>query len=396
VSERLGLGIGKTTVRAVLVRDTKPVWKAARSFGEMAELTDVVHDLLASAPRGRFRRVPVVVALGPARSQVKRLDRLPTVSTRSVASQIVRGNVGRFFLRNGVPLVAPDTHRSNGAWWGAVMEAPAILAVEQACTRLNAHLEGCLPTAAAFAQVVGDGSIAWHDGDSGCSVLVSRHAWVNIRRDAPGDAAGATPVAFRTLGADGMEFADAYAAACCSRGGALILPPAARHAARRRILRGALLSLSVMSLLAALFATGLAATRQIRHDEPRLSELRDSTRKWSSTLQELAAATAALNEIERFAGSRRSMTQFLGDLADALPDSTAMVTLRVDSAGGSMTVLSRAAATVIPRLATIADIAESRISGAVTREVVEGVQLQRVAVRFASPRAKTSKSSGGP
>ena len=88
------------------------------------------------------------------------------------------------------------------------------------------------------------------------------------------------------------------------------------------------------------------------------------------------------------------MVLLLGALAEALPDSSAIVTLRVDSAAGSMTLLSTSAASAIPRLAAVDVIAEPRIFGAVTREAIGAAQLQRIAVRFGFPRVRSAPRIG--
>ena len=145
---------------------------------------------------------------------------------------------------------------------------------------------------------------------------------------------------------------------------------------------------AALTFIAALVARGASASLQVARDEPHLAALRDSTAQWASVIGDLERITASLAEIDRFGASRRSATELLGDIADVLPDSSAMITFRVDSTGGGMTVLSTAAATVIPRLVRVADIVDPRLSGAVTRETGGGPQLQRIAIRFRSPTSR--------
>jgi hypothetical protein len=337
--------------------------------------------------------MPVVAALSPAMAQVKRLQGLPPVTDRAVATQIVRANVGRFFLRNGVPLSASDAHRSNNTWWGAVMDTHVLLAVEQACNQLRLRLEGCIPTVAALAQLVADGSVTWRDGESVSTITVRRRAWIEVRRDRARESPASCIPAVAKLGPDALTLTDALAAAYCTRRSPLLLRSAGRDAGRRLALRLMLGGSAVIALLGTLLAPGMAASRQQARDEHRLVALRDSTRRWAPVLQELSLATAGLNEIARLTARRRSMTQLLGELAEALPDSSAIVTLRVDSAGGSVTLLSTSAASVIPQLAAVDGIVEPKIAGSVTRETVGAAQLQRVTVRFRFASAQPPRAS---
>lgn len=100
-------------------------------------------------------------------------------------------------------------------------------------------------------------------------------------------------------------------------------------------------------------------------------------------MAKLRETSAALNEIGSFTAQRRSVALLLGEISGTLPDSTAIINLRVDSVGGTMTLLSLSAASMVPRLATSRDILDPKIVGAVTRETVNGVPMQRITVRFA-------------
>jgi hypothetical protein len=144
--------------------------------------------------------------------------------------------------------------------------------------------------------------------------------------------------------------------------------------------------LASVSIVAAIAAPGVAAGRRASHDARKLEQLRGTLGVWSPALTSLRHTTAALNEIGTFLAERRSVALLLGGLSRALPDSTAIVNLRVDSLGGTMTLLSRTAASIVPRVATVQPVVEPRIVGAVTRETVSGRQLQRVTVRFALRR----------
>ncbi len=89
------------------------------------------------------------------------------------------------------------------------------------------------------------------------------------------------------------------------------------------------------------------------------------------------------------------MVPLLGAIGDALPDSTAIVSLRVDSASGSMTVVSSAAARVLPALEELSGIAGAALAGSVSRENMGGARVQRVAIRFRRPPVDTATTRAG-
>jgi hypothetical protein len=129
-------------------------------------------------------------------------------------------------------------------------------------------------------------------------------------------------------------------------------------------------------------APGLAATRAHARASSELVELESVAAERAPLVRDLNAATTGLAEIARFTRGRRSTVELLTAITRALPDSTAIVSFRVDSAGGSLTLISSAAAPAVQRIAAIPGLTDVRVGGAFTRENVAGAQLQRVAVRF--------------
>ncbi|MGH7679628.1 MAG: hypothetical protein ACRENU_14250 [Gemmatimonadaceae bacterium] len=379
---RLGLGVGRCEVRAVLVRDGRAVWHGKRAHSGVEEVADAVVNLLVTAPSRRFSKTRVVAAFGPGIAQVKRISGLPAVSDGATAAQIVRGNTSRFFLRNGVPLASTSLHSSNGVWWGGVLEVPMLLAIESACRRLPLRLQGCVPALAALANLVRDGTVTAQDSGTAASLTLRSGTWLEVRREAPSETGADVAGKPARPGLADATYADAYAAACCTRRSPLWLAPTDDGRSTRRAIRTALAVLAAIALIAVVAAPGLSASQRLARNAPRLAALRDSVSKWAPVLQQLNATTASLAEIDRYFGDRKSVTKLLGALSDALPDSSAIVSLRIDSVSGSLTVLSASAASIVPELAAIQEVFDPRIFGAVTREMVGQAQLQRMAVRF--------------
>jgi hypothetical protein len=98
--------------------------------------------------------------------------------------------------------------------------------------------------------------------------------------------------------------------------------------------------------------------------------------------RELRRTTATLGEVAAFDGGRRSATLLLADLTRALPDSSAIAAIRVDTAGGTLVALTPRAATVLSGIERVPGIVAPEIPGPVTREAVRGRELERLTVRF--------------
>ena len=76
------------------------------------------------------------------------------------------------------------------------------------------------------------------------------------------------------------------------------------------------------------------------------------------------------------------MTLLLAALAREIPDSTALITLRLDSLEGSVTTITTQAADVLPQLTDIPGIVAPRIVGSITKETTAGAPLERATIRF--------------
>jgi hypothetical protein len=76
------------------------------------------------------------------------------------------------------------------------------------------------------------------------------------------------------------------------------------------------------------------------------------------------------------------VTLLVNDLARALPTGGALVTLRVDSVGGTLVALAPRAAILIERLEHVPGVTTPTFVGPVTREVAGASEVERVAIHF--------------
>jgi hypothetical protein len=387
VSLRIGVAVAAEHVRAVGVRRGRPVWALEAPVDPEAGLGTTLRGLLAAAPRSRLRRPRVNVALGPSHSQVKQLRGLPPLTSTRELARLVQQGAARFFLRNGAPLLTTGVRVVQpGEVWAAAIDEPVVREVEDACRAQRLRLGAVAPVAVALPCVLTGDEIVWRDGDLCLELRLAGGALAGVRRyraagpavppDVPAGADALAP-----LGEDAWRFADAYGAAMLSSGEALAFRPRAdarvpgwRMAAASAVFLLSLLASQLLPLLAAQRTGARAAERSAALAPQRRSALEAEI--------ELARVTEALAEIAGFGAGRRSATLLLGDLARALPAGSAVLTLRVDTAGGSLVLLSPRAAAVLDSLERAPAIDALEIAGPVTRESLGGRELERLTLRF--------------
>jgi len=115
-------------VRAEAMRAAAPIWVGEASYDTLTDLVDVIARL-AAAPAERCHRVRVTLERPPA--QTRTLTDLPPVRDRELAA-LVANQAGRFFRRNGAPLVTDATWVTNGVGrvtHAAAVEEPLVLAI---------------------------------------------------------------------------------------------------------------------------------------------------------------------------------------------------------------------------------------------------------------------------
>jgi hypothetical protein len=76
------------------------------------------------------------------------------------------------------------------------------------------------------------------------------------------------------------------------------------------------------------------------------------------------------------------MTPLLSTLSVQLPESTAIVALRLDTLGGSLVALSPIGSELVSAVSTTPEVEALQLSAPITREVVGTTELQRTAMRF--------------
>jgi Tfp pilus assembly protein PilN len=257
------------------------------------------------------------------------------------------------------------------------------------------RLTAVLPTLSVLPLALRGDSLTWHDGDVSACVIVADGRLAGLQRTIGGSAASvvadeareAVPL-LATLGADAWRFADAYGAAIASSRDPLAIRPARSPAdapVRTRRLVAAGIACSV-ALVIAIVGPTLMARHTAAQATAALSLLARQRRTAEAAESDLAHVSIALDEVAAFDRDRQPVTLLLDDLAHALPAGSALVTLRVDSAGGTLVALAPRAAALLERLEHLSSVSTPTFVGPVTREAAANAEVERVAIRFSRPR----------
>lgn len=385
---RLGLGIGRDRVSAVLLARNGVRWAAYRARSQDVSLADTLAPLLAECPRHRLFPAMVIAAVGPSVSQLKCLTELPPLRDAKAVEALVHNNIGRFFLRNGVPLrVSKPLVESAERVWVAAVDAPVVMDIATACQRAGLSLQMVVPSAVAFRRAIRGRSISWNDGDVRLDIAYGENAPAIARRVPGSDESPDIPAlvdVLAALGDSAPHTIDAAAAALTHRDERIVIrctDDLSTGVKRRHVMRGAI-ACCVAALLA-ISSPGVAAAIAQRGARLREAGIERRARTARSEENELARVTASLRTLTAFQDARRSMTGLLARIARSLPDSAAIVALQVDSTGsGSVVAIARNAASVVDAVERTPGLASPQIIGPVTHERIGGRTIERVTVRF--------------
>lgn len=384
---RLGLGIGRDRVSAVLIVGRAVRWAAHSPRHPETALADAIAALLTDCPRRSMLRLTATAAVGPTVSQLKCLTDVPPVPDAKAIVALVRENSGRFFLRNGVPLLISGAHvESPSRIWVAAVDGPVVAEVAAGCRRAGIRLRSVVPSAVSLRHAIRGKSITWLDGDVRLDIAFGDKSPFSVRRMPANGVCSETPPpvsALANLGHDALGSTDAIGAALTPRDEAISVrvDEAPRVASPRRLTHAAIACFSACVL--ALASPGVIASLAARNDRAGEARIEASVRAARSDANELARTTAEMRSLADFADARRSMVLLLTEITRALPDSATLVALQVDSGGsGSVVALAPHAAAVVDAVERTPGLASPQILGPVTRESVGGRTMERVAVRF--------------
>lgn len=384
--QRIGIAVATDRVRAVGVRGRRILWSSEVEVLEVGGIAAAVDSMIAAAPMAHRFRPTARVALGPSFSQIKPLTGLPPLGSTTLLARLVAEGAPRFFLAEGRSLLTGIRVLDTGEVWAAGVDLALVRDIEAVCRSHRLRLEGVVPVAVALAWATEAREYAWQDGQLRIVVRGSTDCLEEVRRYRVDHGTALPPPprvtqALGSLGNDAWRYADAYGAAVLPVAECVAVRPGRRGGVPvlRMIAAACTVLLSVLAVwmapaIAASHAGGAAAARIAGIDQERRVALQAEG--------ELERFTTALLEIAAFDSQRRSALLLLGEIARALPDSTAIVSLRVERAEATMVAITPRAGAMFAPLQRVPGITFLEIVGPVTREVVRGREFERATLRF--------------
>jgi hypothetical protein len=399
---RIGISVAPKHVHVVVVRGSRVVWRGSTPIAVRESLADAIAGLLSTMPPSAVEGRPprVLAAIGPSWVQLKAIAGLPPIDKPRLLSRLVHENVDSFFLRTATRLVVGEIEaRSDGSAWAAAFDDAVLRDIGDGLARGGLRFGGAVPSASALATL-GPTSFVCTDGST-CVEVSSRDGIVDRLRPmlprhgvAPGDPPPLHMADLAMLGREAWPYAAAYAAARLRRSPSFVWrPPRDPRRARiaSRIVKTVAIGVVVASFVAMLLAPGIRASAFTARSAGQLMEQRDLREEAARAYAELRRVTSQIESISRFQAERGDVTLLLGELAQALPESTALVSLRVDSLDGIVVALAAHATSVTPRLSLLRRVASPRLIGAINTEAVGGVSLERATIRFRRVRGRGSE-----
>jgi hypothetical protein len=312
----LRLRIGRSSLRAEAVERGSVAWAGEASYANVAELADAIARLAAEPPRACRG---AVVALDRPPVQLRTLPDLPPVKSRHLTA-LVAQQAGRFFRKNGQPLV------TDAAWVGRGAARVAHAAAVE---------ESLVEAIAAGARAAG--------------------LW--LETIAPAD--DRTPLTlFPKSERESRE-----------------------RAARSRTRRLAVAACGLWLAAAALFVGRLVWERHAVERE--LAALAQPLAAVLEARRELRDAETTLNAITAAERDRGLSLGLLVAVTGALPDSSVLTSLAWNADGNGVLVGgARHATDVVARLDRPGRLAGVRLGGPVVREPIAGREWERFTILF--------------
>lgn len=379
--DRIGIAIHSDAIYGVHVRGDDVVRSAQERLDDES-LSSVQGAFVAILSHLATPHAQVAVAMGATRMQARCLTGLPAMSDARRLSQLVQCNAQAYFVKNGIPLVTSGVDvRTPGEGWSAAAELPSLELIYQTCAAQSLALTVVVPSVIALPYATGVADISWRDG----AVLVTasydqqrrvvtyrRKQWSEgfLPASPPCETAGLDAA----LGATRVPSIEPLA----------IRPAAFQGQHRKRVSNGALAQASAC-LLAVCTGYVLIPVGVARHITrtavPRAGDIH-AARTAASTERALATTTAILEGLAKFSAERTPITLFLFHLTEAIPPEMAVLDLRTDDLGGSITVLGPRVSEVQSRVSAVPEVANAEFSGAITGAMVGSERLERVTLRF--------------
>ncbi len=161
VAARLEVRVEDGRAVAVVARRGRTVWAAETTWQSPADLVEALATLAAERPPGVRS---AMVTLAPGVGRTKAVSGLPRLRRRDLADH-VRLNTRRYFLQNGVPLVA-DAHAREGVTLMAAAPVPVVSAICEGLSAAGLRCTDIVPDGVPGLSLLPDGARAVRRDDA--------------------------------------------------------------------------------------------------------------------------------------------------------------------------------------------------------------------------------------
>lgn len=329
---------------------------------------------------------------------------MPEARDLKTLTRLVQVNANRFFLQPESHLLVTAVSRAKGGdVLAAAVDSSICHELPRTCEALNLRFAGIVPSAVALANLLRNGICMWADGDTLTTIAAEDSQLTSVKREAQdidGTTNGDCPAtATQALGEEAATYADAYAVATLRKLGAMQLghglsPRTSKNVSRIRSIVA--ISACVVGVSAPLTAPLIGARVELTRANNELRILAPRQRAALRYYNDIQYFTRGIEEVSAFTARGIATSALLAQLARALPAGVAIVSLRIDSTGANLVLLGKNAASAVRALEALPGIANPRVSGVVTREIVDAIERERVALQFqtvARPSRRDSANS---
>lgn len=332
VATRLGLGVHEDRLAISVLRRGTPASAAVVEREPGEDVGRHLERVLRSVPRRSWQRVELGVAVGDRRCRVVPLFGVLDSEPLKEVEDKFRARPSSFTIAGEERLIAGNAWREDSQWWGVVLTAPLYEALATACDQCNVRL---VAIAASEHSAPGD-----HDARSAEACLLR-------------------PSGQRTVDTDRDR----------------------RERRMRTVRRLALVGVSVLALVVAWVAPWYREWRETQELERRVARERAALPSDSNRSEEVNAV-ALQKIVSDLRGRRGHMTNLLNEVAAVLPESTAVVSLRVGERGGDISIVGARVEEAVAILVTVPQLQGARLMGSLLEERFGDLALQRATLSW--------------
>ena len=412
---RICLTVRDATITVAAVRRGRCLWSRTVSRDPCCELaTDILATLEFLPATLAKRRRRLVISVSGVLAQVKILTGIPAASITTLRKMIAAGGERFFTLGHGARM-SGSVRRSPQGVWAAAYSQDLIDAVQSACVAAHIVEVMIVPLAAMLGTPGCARAIRFADG---CVEMAARYDTSgNLigleRRLLTSEEEGASRKESATTmpKCDSADVNIHSAIAAVSRGRKdplslrLTMPRQSRLALNAR--RLALLVCSI-SCAAAVVAPGALAHHRARNAAALIRIAHTDGLQAIRARHELLEANRGIAELAAFDDGNLPVTVIMARIARALPPSSALIALQIDSVGGAAVLAGPRASDLLEAMEHVPGVAASTIIGPIAPEQVPqsagqsqalgGVSVQsieRVTIHFQFAKHSTKTNATG-